>query len=319
MSRTWLGHLAARSDAEVVALVDPVAANANARAQEHSLEVPRFADLASALAACDANVVCDITTPSAHLETAATAMLAGCDVLSEKPMATSAAEVGELGRVATEQGRSYAIMENRRYLAHVQAIQATLASGILGQLGLVNADFYKSSNFGGFRQEMANVLLMDMAIHTFYQARFMTATQPVAVLCHEFNPPWSWFRHGSSATAVFEMSNGIVFTYRGSWVAPGAETEWEAQWRIVGELGTLLWDGAAAPRIALADGSELEVPVEYAGRLGHDGALDEMFAALAGGRPSATDHREHAASLAMCFAAVASAESGRRVLLEPLL
>ena len=317
--RQYERHLVERPDAEVVALVDLVADRAVARAREYDLDVPPFADLASALADRDANVVCDITTPEAHLATASTAMRSGCDVLSEKPMASSLAEVRELGRIAAEQGRSYAVMQNRRFLAQVQAISASLGSDALGQLGMVNADFYKARNFGGFREEMEHVLLMDMAIHTFDQVRFMTGSDATLVGCFEFNPSWSCFRHGSSANAVFEMSDGIIFSYRGCWCAAGAETPWEATWRFVGERRTLLWDGASTPRMELADGAVAEIPSAYSGSVEHDGALDEMFAALAVGRPSATAHREHARSLGMCFGAEASAQTGQRVVIEPQL
>ena len=36
----------------------------------------------------------------------------------------------------------------------------------IGALGILNSDFYIGAHFGGFRDEMASVLLLDMAIHT---------------------------------------------------------------------------------------------------------------------------------------------------------
>ena len=39
------------------------------------------------------------------------------------------------------------------------------------------------------------------------------------------------------------MGDGVIFNYRGSWCADGARTSWEAAWRIVGERGSLVWDG----------------------------------------------------------------------------
>ena len=51
--------------------------------------------------------------------------------------------------------------------------------------------------------------------------RLLTAADPVSVYCHEWNPAGSWYDHDASAVAFFEMSDGLVYTYRGSWCAEG--------------------------------------------------------------------------------------------------
>ena len=63
----------------------------------------------------------------------------------------------------------------------------------------------------------------------FDQARCMSGADALAVTCHEFNPAWSWYRHGAGASAIFEMADGLVFTYRGCWCASGRITEWPAR------------------------------------------------------------------------------------------
>jgi predicted dehydrogenase len=91
-------------------------------------------------------------------------------------------------------------------------------------------------HFGGFRESMRHVLLLDMAIHTFDAARFLSGEDALAVYCHETNPRGTWYEHGASATAVFEMTNGVTFTYRGSWCAEGLGTGWGADWRIIASV-----------------------------------------------------------------------------------
>jgi predicted dehydrogenase len=76
----------------------------------------------------------------------------------------------------------------------------------------VNADFYIGAHFGGFRDQMQHVLLLDMAIHSFDQARMVMQADPVSVYCREWNPKGSWYQHGASVVAVFEMTGGIVYT-----------------------------------------------------------------------------------------------------------
>ncbi len=157
---------------------------------------------------------------------------------------------------------------------------------------------------------MDSPLILDMAIHHFDQARCMTGADALAVTCHEFNPAWSWYRHGAGASAIFEMTDGLVFTYRGCWCASGHITEWPAAWRMVGERGTLTWYGENAPMIALQEAEPGEVAATYTG---NTGCLDEMFAARAAGRASDTSYTDNIRSLAMCHAAIDSARRSARI------
>ncbi|MNJ54979.1 hypothetical protein D3C77_504500 [compost metagenome] len=127
------------------------------------------------------------------------------------------------------------------------------------------------------------------------------------------------------------MSDGSVFSYRGSWCAEGVPTSWEGDWRIVGEKGTAIWDGIHAPyaevlasELAADDAAEkkfirdmvrIEVPLNWSGKPGHEGCLDEMFQALKEGRPAETDSRDNIHSMAMVLGAIESAKSGQKVML----
>ena len=314
MSRVWLRYLAERRDVQIVGLVDPVAGRAAERAREFELPAPCFTDIDAALAGCDADLVCDTSVPDAHAGNAAAALAAGCDVFTEKPMTATMEEARETAALARRHGRNYAIMQNRRYLRYVRAIRDVIAAGVLGRIGIVNADFYRDPRFDGdFRREMDSPLILDMAIHHFDQARCMTGADALAVTCHEFNPAWSWYRHGAGASAIFEMTDGLVFSYRGCWCASGQITEWPAAWRMVGERGTLTWDGENAPMIALKDADPREVAATYTGNTGHPGCLDEMFAARAAGRESDTSYADNIRSLAMCHAAIDSARRSARI------
>ena len=82
---------------------------------------------------------------------------------------------------------------------------------------------------------------------------------------------------------------------------------------MIGERGTLTWDGENAPVIELQDADPREVAATYTGNSGHAGCLDEMFAARAAGRESDTSYTDNIKSLAMCHAAIASACRGARI------
>ena len=70
------------------------------------------------------------------------------------------------------------MIQNRRYLAEVRRIRRFLDSGAIGAPTSIHCDFFVPPHFGGFREEMDHVLLLDMAIHTFDAARFLVGPRP---------------------------------------------------------------------------------------------------------------------------------------------
>jgi predicted dehydrogenase len=324
MSHAWLSLVVGRSDVEIVGLVDPDVAAAERKKGKYELDVPVFVSIAPALAATAPDLVLDVVVPEARREVVTRALAAGCHVLSEKPMAASLADARELVAAADRAGRTFAVMQNRRYLAPMRALHELVAGGAIGRPGFVGADFFMAHHVGGFRTTMAHPLLLDMAIHTFDQARFLTGADPVSVYCQEFNLDGSWFAGDASAVCVFELSGGIVFCYRGSWTAEGARTSWESSWRIAGSAGTAIWQGDDPPYAETPtgeprpgnlwrDGVRVDAKTDWQGRPHHAGCLDEMLAALAAGRPPETDCHDNVKSIAMVFAAIESARAGRKV------
>jgi len=326
MANQWVAYALTRDDTEIVALIDIVEENTKAMAERHGLSCGIYSDLEEAIRKSGANLVFDVTIPDAHKQIVTTALEMGCDVLGEKPMASSMEEAREMVRTAEKTGKTYAVMQNRRYLKQIRALRDFIASGAIGQPGFINADFFLGPHFGGFRDIMDSPLILDMAIHTFDQARFIMGADPVSVYCHEFNPAGSWYKGNASAVCIFEFSDGSVFCYRGSWCAEGAQTSWESSWRITGSKGTALWDGTNPPYGEVVVPSDekrfinefrrLEAPLTWQGQEGHFGCFDEMFNALLEGRRAETDCRDNIKSMAMVFGALESARTGRKVSLK---
>lgn len=326
MARTWAEYALARQDAEIVGLVDMLPASAEAFAQRYGLACPTFTDIGEALKATGATVVFDVAVPDSRHDVVTAALAAGCGVMAEKPLAATMEQARGIIAAADRSGRFCAIMQNRRYDKRIRALRDVIASGAVGEIGFTCADFFLGPHFGGFRDAMDSPLLLDMAIHTFDQARFILGKDPVAVTAHEWNPPGSWYKGNAAAVCLFEYADGSVFSYRGSWCAEGAPTSWESSWRIVGSRGTALWDGTVAPTYeAVKAGTEPAFRREterfaaepaWQGREGHAGCLDEMFEALQEGRRAETDCRDNIRSLAMVYGALRSAKEGRKVAIE---
>jgi len=322
ISRTWLEALRGIPEIELVGLVDLIEAQARSRAAEFGLDLPLGTDLSEMLRRTAPDVVFDCTVPEAHYGVTLTALELGCHVLGEKPMSDSLAQAQAMVAAAQRTGKVYAVTQNRRFNRQLRRLKAFLATGQLGQVTAVNADFFIGAHFGGFRERMKHVLLNDMAIHTFDAARFLTETDAQAVYCHEWNPAGSWYDHGAAAIATFEMTGGVVFNYRGSWVAEGLRTSWESEWRIVGERGSVSWDGAGkmvaevvaeTPGLLSTYRSPPIPPVNEEWPEGHAGVITDFVRALQTGGIPETVCWDNIKSLAMVFGAIESAVARRRV------
>lgn len=328
MARGWLKAIAAdrelQSIIRVVGLVDVNSEAARALAAEFEIEDAVIgSDLDAVLTETAPDILFDIVIPAARRDVVATALRHGCHVLSEKPMAASLEAARELIELAGNAGRIHAIVQNRRFIAGIRRIRRFIESGAIGDLTAIHCDFFIGAHFGGFREEMEHVLLLDMAIHTFDAARFIADKTPLAVYCHEENPRGSWYAHGAAATAIFELTDDVTFTYRGSWCAEGANTSWESEWRIIGTEGTLLWDGAealSANRVAGSDGFfrplapiEIPNPADLRQAQGHASVIADFVAAVRTGTKPETVGDDNINSLAMVFAAIESARTRQRV------
>jgi predicted dehydrogenase len=330
MAATWvtaLGHVSLAGRVRIVGLVDPdLAAAARLRDAHHLPDVALFADLGEALDTLQPDLVFDVAIPAARLGIVIESLRRGCYVLTEKPMAVSLEDARAINAAAASAGRVHAVTQNRRFKPGIRRARAVVQSGILGDLTALHCDFFLGAHFGGFRDAMEHVLLLDMAIHTFDAARCLSGEEPLAVYCQETNPKGSWYRQGAAANAIFEFSNDVTVTYRGSWCAEGADTNWDASWRIIGSKGTLLWNGEDDFSLRLVDGdsgfnrplreAEVPPPPDPADTLGHVSVIAGFLDAVDGGAAPPTAGADNIKSLAMVFGAIESATKQQRILIR---
>jgi predicted dehydrogenase len=321
MGRAWARTVNSFPGVDLVGWVDTNADVAAAAAEElQASEVATDSDLLRVLADTRPDFVIDVTVPEAHQAVTVAALKAGYPVLGEKPMASSMEEARAMVAASEGSGKLYMVSQSRRYDPGILAYR-TLIEGQIGRLGILNSDFYLGAHFGEFRDKMPSPLVLDMAIHTFDAARYISRADPVAVYCEEFNPTWSWFEGSASATAIFEMDYGLRYTYRGSWCAEGRPTTWEAEWRAVGEFGTAVWDGAQTVAGDLVSGNQgftrestpIKPVIEPMANPGIQGSLTEFVEALRTGKTPMGECHDNIKSLGMVFGAIKSSRLGKRV------
>ena len=321
----WFPPLA-QEKVQVPAVVDLNLDAAKARIKHYELDAEPSTDLKAALRRHRPDFVLDLTVPEAHCTVTCTALKAGCHVIGEKPMASTMAEARRMVRTAEGTGKLYMVSQSRRWDRAHDRVRLAVTSGRIGRLTTINCDFYIGAHFGGFRDEMPSPLILDMAIHHFDLARFMTGADPVSVYCREFNPKGSWYKGDVAASAIYEMSDGVIFTYRGSWCAEGCATSWNGDWRFIGDRGSLLYEHDRTPggQVVANDAGfsrrlkDVKIPAERIKYYGMHGGLREMLAFLRTGRIPQTECHDNIKSLAMVFAAMESNKRGRRVAIKVL-
>jgi predicted dehydrogenase len=316
----WFPPLA-KEKVEVVAVVDLVKERAEQRIAKYRLKALASDNLDKVLREAKADFAVDLTLPEAHCQVTCKCLRAGLAVVGEKPMASSMAEARKMVRTSEAAGRLYMVSQSRRWEPKHDALARTVAAGAIGDLTTLNCDFFLGAHFGGFRDEMPSPLILDMAIHQFDMARMIGGADPVRVYAEEFNPRGSWYKGDVAANAVFEMTGGVRFAYRGSWCAEGCHTSWNGDWRIIGSKGTLIYDHDKDLYGEVVAGNEgfnrpkkpvkiARSPVKFTGM---HGALREMLAFLRTGRQPQCECHDNIKSLAMVFAAIESSHSGKRV------
>jgi predicted dehydrogenase len=318
MGQAWLRTDAANANVELVGIVDLNLDAARAGAEVYGdPSIAVSTDLAELIQSTSPDAILDITVPVAHHPVTTDALFAGLPVLGEKPAAQNVAEALSLAAAAEVTGQLFMVSQSRRY--NDQLVAYRQQAGLLGDLGTVSTEFAKAPHFGGFREEMDNVLLLDMAIHPFDSVRYLLDRDPVAVYCESYNPSWSWYRGDAAASAVFEFEGGIRYTYNGSWCAPGLETSWNGAWRLSGANGSALWNGDDSPTVETISGAGGDlVPLPTVGD-GIQGSLAAFVNALRTGVTPDGEVHGNVMSLAMVEAAIESKDAGKRIAIDDVL
>ncbi len=236
-------ELEARADAEVVALCD-VSPRALARAaayfQEHGATPKQYGVLADMLSREELDGVVIATPHTQHAEHITAALEAGCHVLCEKPMATTAADARAVTELAERRGRILAIAYQRHGDPFYRRAHEIVASGALGQIRLMTVLIAQDclENFLPGRTWRADPALsggghfMDTGSHIVDMLLYVSGEQPAAVFANIDN----YHTDVDVLTALsIRFASGAVGTLAATSLSP----EWREEFSFYGDLGVL--------------------------------------------------------------------------------
>lgn len=312
---SWLKVLLESDHVELAAVVDVVPDNLEKAGAIAQLSAERrFTSLEQAAQAVDADMVLIVTPPKTHKSLALQALELGYHVAMEKPLTHTFEEALELYQESLKYDKKVMISQNYRWRAPIQTLKRLLKEEAVGKLGYVEYDFRKAVHFGGWRNEMKEIMLEDMSIHHFDIMRYLLEKEPVEVYAQSFRPHWSWMGGNPAASAAIQFEDGIQVHYFGSWVSRGKETTWNGDIRFYGEHGCIemsqdeirLWkegDESGPSAVQLDE-------VSAGDRMS---SLHDFIAAIREDRAPLTSIADNIHSFALTCAAIQSAELGAKV------
>lgn len=288
-----------------------------------------FATLTEALNSVEADAVL-ITSPApTHMPLAIEAMRAGKHVLSEKPMAPSTQEALEGIRVSRETGMHLQISQNYRYYPAPVAAVELLQQGTVGSLARVNLDFRQWVHDAPMGEnpyyDLDHPLLADMAIHHWDMMRMMLGCEAETVYVQRSDPAWSHFRDEASVTAIVTFTNGVVVSYRGSWMSSDTPTFWGGEWKLECEQGLIQFTtrqggpfGTQGDALSIRrrTGVTEPQPLPHMPVWGRSAGVLDLARWIETGVPSQNAAERNLGSLAIVEAAIRSLESGA---IEPVM
>jgi predicted dehydrogenase len=158
-------------------------------------------------------------------------------------------------------------------------------------------------------------MMLEQTIHHLDLLRFVYAREVETVLCRTWNPPWSMYAHDSNVACHLTMQGGLEVSYLGTWTGGWDRLRFEC--RTDGPGGVIvqreLFDDLATARRTDASLTPVPMPACVAFRDDTLALLDDFIAALKAGSPVPCEGRDHLRTLAACFAAIESSETGRAV------
>lgn len=317
----WTRQLRQRKDCAIAAFVEPAEANRSRAIQQHEVPEERiFGSLDEALERVEADFVLDVTPPAVHLEITERAFAAGLHVLGEKPLSDDFAVARRMVESGDRAGVKHMITQNYRFGACPRTTRQKLAEGIIGKPGQCDIRFYMpwADLPGSHYVTQPYMLINDMMVHHFDMLRYVLGADPVSVQALTWNHPWGWHAGDAAHAIVFEFPEGLMATHVSVGCAVGSRTTWNGDWRIEGPGGSLDWEADRMWHVHLHRTPErtreeifpLAVPPP------EQAILDEFFAAIREDREPECSARDNLKSLAMVFAAIRSAQEGRRVQLS---
>lgn len=305
-------HLSAYRKAgyNVVALCDRVLEKARERQAEFYPDALVTTDVGAVLARNDIEVVDIATHVGERVVLIEEALQAGKHVLSQKPFVLDLDTGQRLVELARAQKRKLAVNQNGRWAPHFSYLRQAVASGLIGDLLSLHLDVHWDHTWikGRPFEQMRDIVLYDFAIHWFDLASHLLRGRTVRrVYASRTRALGQEIAAPLLAQAALEFDGGQASLGFDAHLPFGSRD----RTFVGGTIGTIVSEGPNLneQRVTLYTAAGHATPT-LAGAWfpdGFHGTMAELLCAIEEDREPSNGAQENLDSLALCFAAIASA------------
>jgi len=301
---------------EVTALCDVDPARAERRRAEFYPGAAVFTDHRELLRRSDVEVVDLALHPTERVHVIEEVLRARRHVLSQKPFVLDLDTGARLADLADTMGVRLAVNQNGRWAPHFAWMTSAVRAGLLGRVASVDFTLQWDHTWtaGTPFEKIRHLVLFDFGIHWFdLTARLMRGHTVRRVMASITRTAFQKMQPSMLAAVSLEYDDAQVRMAFNAHVIHGQEDRTV----ICGEKGTLRSAGPSLSeqRVSLHTSAGAAEP-----RLegtwftsGFEGAMGELLCAIEDKRAPDHDARGNLEGLALCFAALASADTGRPV------
>jgi len=311
-------HLEAYKKAgfRVTALCDVAPEKAEALRDEFYPNAAVYADFQEVLSRDDIDIVDIATHPLERVPIIERAIAAGKHILSQKPFVIDLDAGERLVAMAEKTGVLLAVNQNGRWAPHFRYAQAAVEAGILGDVcGLHMSVHWDHTWVAGTEfEKVEHLVLYDFAIHWFDMVGcLLKGRKPTRVFATR--------AHSQTQTVAPPLLGQALIEFEGAQasLAFDADTPYGAQDRtfIAGSKGSLssIGPGLNDQTVTVTTEAGMARP-ELTGSWFNDGfhgTMGELLCSIEQNRQPSNSAANNLQSLALCFAAVASSETGKPV------
>jgi predicted dehydrogenase len=272
----------------------------------------------------------DVCTPNCyHMDPTVRAFQAGCHVIVEKPMATSAREAEKMIAASQQAQKMLMIAQSMRFTPEALLMKDIVESGVLGRVYFGEAVMLRPRGvpaWGAFIDAKASAggPVYDLAVHildlTFHLLGFPEPLSVSAGTYLEISNKPSVMKHDPNkytvpedfAVATIRLDGGIVVEMKTSWALniPGHES----QVRVCGDKGGIQLNPLTLVREEFGALMNTTVQVNpYAGIASHSEEIRQFVEAIKTGKPSPVPGEQALKTQKVLDAIYKSGQMGREV------
>ncbi|WP_162006707.1 Gfo/Idh/MocA family protein [Roseimaritima sediminicola] len=301
-------------DLQVVALCDVHRERAEKLAAEFFPEASIFTDYRDLLSQSDVEVVDVATHPEARVGLIEACLNARRHVLSQKPFVLDLAVGHRLCDLADRRGVQLTVNQNGRFAPHFGYLRAAIDAGFLGRTHAAHMAVHWDHTWveGTPFEDIKHLILYDFAIHWFDIVRcFLPEATAERVMATVSRVPGQTLMPPLAATVALQFDQAQATLVFDAWTRYGQQDRTV----VIGDAATAVSSGPDLQRqtVEITDAAGTYRP-ELNGQWfsdGFAGTMLELLSAIEQGRTAAIDARDNLESLALCFAAIHSAETGQ--------